>query len=64
MKAVIVADEIFTLPQTFPDNEVRKGQLTMELKRLRQAQQGLLWAPDSNELPIVSWESCTFHFKA
>jgi stearoyl-CoA desaturase (delta-9 desaturase) len=50
-------------PQTFPDNEVRKGQLTMELKRLREAQEGLAWAPDSNDLPIVSWESCTFSFR-
>jgi hypothetical protein len=44
--------------QVFPDNEVRKGQLAMQLKRLREAQDGLVWAPDSNELPVVSWESC------
>jgi len=51
------------LPQAFPDNEVRKGQLTMQLKRLRETQEGLRWAPDSNELPVVSWDSCVFSFR-
>jgi stearoyl-CoA desaturase (Delta-9 desaturase) len=41
----------------FPDNEVRKGQLTMRLKRLRMEQDSLLWPQDSNDLPIISWES-------
>ena len=49
---------MIVLRQTFPDNEVRKGQLTMQLKRLRETQEGLVWAPDSNELPIISWDSC------
>ncbi|TFK47579.1 delta 9-fatty acid desaturase protein [Heliocybe sulcata] len=43
--------------KTFPDNEVRKGQLTMQLKRLRQTQEKLTWAPDSNDLPVITWES-------
>jgi len=43
--------------KTFPDNEVRKGQLTMQLKRLRETQKCLRWAPDSNELPVISWDS-------
>ena len=51
---------MYLLPQSFPDNEVRKGQLTMQLKRLRETQEGLRWAPDSNELPVVSWDSCKF----
>lgn len=50
--------------KVFPDNEVRKGQLTMQLKRLRETQEGLSWAPDSNELPIISWESCECCFPA
>lgn len=33
----------------------------MQLKRLREAQDTLVWAPDSNELPVVDWESCTLH---
>ena len=44
--------------KTFPDNEVKKGQLTMQLKRLREKQEGLNWAPDSNDLPVIGWESC------
>ncbi|KAI0937509.1 hypothetical protein AcV7_003516 [Taiwanofungus camphoratus] len=43
--------------KVFPENEVRKGQLTMQLKRLRETQDGLLFAPDVNELPVISWES-------
>ncbi|KAH9852508.1 delta 9-fatty acid desaturase protein [Lenzites betulinus] len=43
--------------KTFPDNEVAKGQLTMQLKRLREKQEGLNWAPDSNDLPVIDWKS-------
>jgi len=43
--------------KVFPDNEVRKGQLTMQLKRLRQTQEGLVWPQDNVELPVISWES-------
>lgn len=43
--------------QTFPDNEVRKGELTMQLKKLRAKQDHLLWPADNNDLPVVSWES-------
>jgi stearoyl-CoA desaturase (delta-9 desaturase) len=48
--------------KVFPDNEVRKGQLTMELKKLRRTQEKLAWPSDSNDLPVISWESCTFYF--
>ncbi|TFY81300.1 hypothetical protein EWM64_g2712 [Hericium alpestre] len=41
---------------TFPDNEVKKGQLTMQLKRLRETQDGLVW-PHDNDLPVISWQS-------
>ncbi|CAK5272212.1 unnamed protein product [Mycena citricolor] len=43
--------------KVFPDNEVRKGQLTMQLKRLRETQEKLAWPTDSNDLPVISWES-------
>jgi stearoyl-CoA desaturase (delta-9 desaturase) len=43
--------------KVFPDNEVRKGQLTMQLKRLRQTQENLAWPADSNDLPVISWTS-------
>jgi len=45
--------------KTFPDNEVRKGQLTMQLKRLREDQENVVWPSDSNDLPVVDWETCT-----
>ncbi|KAI6099495.1 hypothetical protein EDD16DRAFT_1658265 [Pisolithus croceorrhizus] len=42
----------FNIPlQTFPENEVRKGQLTMHLKRLREAQETLTWPSDNSHLP-------------
>jgi stearoyl-CoA desaturase (delta-9 desaturase) len=43
--------------KTFPDNEIRKGQLTMELKKLREVQDKIVWPSTSNDLPIVSWDS-------
>lgn len=38
--------------------EIRKGQLTMELKRLKETQDSLTWPSDSDDLPIINWESC------
>ncbi|KAF9003440.1 delta 9-fatty acid desaturase protein [Cyathus striatus] len=43
--------------KVFPDNEVRKGQLTMQLKKLRATQDHLVWPTDSNDLPVVTWDS-------
>ncbi|KAJ7262041.1 delta 9-fatty acid desaturase protein [Mycena rebaudengoi] len=43
--------------RVFPDNEVRKGQFTMQLKRLRETQESLVWPPDSNDLPVINWQS-------
>jgi len=43
--------------KVFPENEVRKGQLTMQLKRLREVQEKLSWPSDNSHLPVVSWES-------
>ncbi|KAF8723813.1 hypothetical protein AX14_009161 [Amanita brunnescens Koide BX004] len=42
--------------KVFPENEVKKGQLTMQLKKLRETQEKLQW-PNDADLPIVSWES-------
>ena len=30
----------------------------MQLKRLREKQEKIAWPSDSNDLPVVSWESC------
>ncbi|KAF8970116.1 delta 9-fatty acid desaturase protein [Flammula alnicola] len=43
--------------KVFPGNEIRKGQLTMELKKLKETQERLVWPIDSNDLRVVSWES-------
>uniref|UniRef100_A0A0W0F6L9 stearoyl-CoA 9-desaturase n=1 Tax=Moniliophthora roreri TaxID=221103 RepID=A0A0W0F6L9_MONRR len=43
--------------KVFPDNEVRKGELTMQLKKLRETQDNLTWPTDSNDLPVISWET-------
>jgi stearoyl-CoA desaturase (delta-9 desaturase) len=40
----------------FPDNEVRKGRLTMELKKLRQVQEEIQW-PTEEALPVIDWAS-------
>lgn len=46
--------------KVFPENEVRKGQLTMQLKQLRELQDGVTWAPEVQELPVISWETCAY----
>ncbi|KAK0506400.1 delta 9-fatty acid desaturase protein [Armillaria luteobubalina] len=43
--------------KVFPDNEVRKGLLTMQLKRLRETQESLVWPSNSEDLPVVSFDS-------
>ncbi|KAH9974014.1 delta9-fatty acid desaturase [Lactifluus volemus] len=43
--------------KTFSDNEVKKGQLTMQLKRLRETQDELIWPQGSVDLPVISWQS-------
>jgi len=44
--------------KVFPENEIKKGQLTMELKRLNQKSVDLNWPTSSDHLPVISWESC------
>jgi len=43
--------------KAFPDNEVQKGQLTMELKKLKAKSDKIEWPMDSNDLPVITWES-------
>jgi len=43
--------------KAFPDNEVKKGQLTMQLKRLRETQERIAWPQDARDLPVISWQS-------
>ena len=44
----------------FPNNEIRKGQLSMQLKRLREKQDVITWAPTVEDLPVISWDSCAY----
>ncbi|KAG8961516.1 hypothetical protein FRC00_012036 [Tulasnella sp. 408] len=50
--------------KSFPENEVKKGQLTMELKRLKAKSEKIEWPVDSNDLPVVSWDSFQEQAKA
>ncbi|TCD66939.1 hypothetical protein EIP91_000717 [Steccherinum ochraceum] len=43
--------------KVFPENEVKKGQLAMQLKKLREVQDGVTWAPHEDGLPVTTWES-------
>ena len=44
----------------FPEREIDKGRLTMQLKKLKAKQDTLEWPIDSNDLPVINWESCRF----
>lgn len=41
--------------KVFPDNEVKKGQMTMELKKIKARSESLEWPKSSNDLPIINW---------
>jgi len=43
--------------KVFPENEVAKGQLTMQLKKLRAKQDRLVWPTDSKDMPVITWDS-------
>ncbi|CAO1613552.1 unnamed protein product [Jaminaea pallidilutea] len=42
--------------KTFPDNEIKKGQLAMQLQNAHEMQEKLEWPKSSNNLPVISWE--------
>ncbi|KIJ18062.1 hypothetical protein PAXINDRAFT_9147 [Paxillus involutus ATCC 200175] len=37
---------------------LKKGELTMELKRLRHKQEALCWSCAKSDLPVITWEDC------
>jgi len=39
----------------FPDNEVRKGRLAMELQKLHEENADIAWPTSANHLPVISW---------
>ncbi|KAI6032466.1 hypothetical protein EDC04DRAFT_2868935 [Pisolithus marmoratus] len=56
-KWFIWAREKVNLASHLKRTEVRKGQLTMHLKRLHETQEMLSWPSDNGHLPVISWES-------
>ncbi|TFY65973.1 hypothetical protein EVG20_g5120 [Dentipellis fragilis] len=42
--------------KVFPDEEVRMGQLTMQLKQLKKEQDRLRPPPDPKDLPVIDWD--------
>lgn len=46
--------------RVFPEREIDKGRLTMELRKLKARQEMIEWPMDSNDLPVINWESCEF----
>ena len=42
----------------FPDNEIKKGELSMHLKKLKRTQDSLHWPAPATDLPVVEWETC------
>jgi stearoyl-CoA desaturase (delta-9 desaturase) len=46
--------------KVFPDNEVRKGQFAMQLKKLHQEQSQIEWPTDSHDLPVINWQRCEY----
>ena len=44
--------------RVFPENEINKGELAMQLKKLKKVQDNIRWPIQVDDLPIVSWEKC------
>jgi stearoyl-CoA desaturase (delta-9 desaturase) len=44
--------------RVFPSNEIKKGALSMQLKKLHKLQGSLKWPELVGVLPTVSWETC------
>jgi stearoyl-CoA desaturase (delta-9 desaturase) len=42
--------------KVFPDNEIKKGQLAMRLKKLQSAAKEIVWPMTSNDLPVLTWD--------
>lgn len=44
--------------KVFSGNEIEKGMLTMELKRLKKVQDGLVWPLKTKDLAVWTWDRC------
>lgn len=47
--------------RVFPENEIVKGSLNMQLKQLKTVQDRVKWPVVSRELPVIEWETCKWH---
>ncbi|GAA5955869.1 hypothetical protein JCM3765_000024 [Sporobolomyces pararoseus] len=45
--------------KTFPDNEIRTGQLAMQMKKISQEAEEINWPKSSNHLPVLTWDDFT-----
>jgi stearoyl-CoA desaturase (Delta-9 desaturase) len=45
--------------RVFSSNEIEKCALTMQLKKLKQVQDSLVWPVTPKDLPVITWETCT-----
>lgn len=52
MKSVGLASNL----KKFPDNEVQKGRVAMQLQKLNEQQSELSWPKNYNDLPVISWD--------
>ena len=50
--------------KTFPDNEVKKGRLAMQLQKAHEFGQQLEWPKSSAHLPVISWDDFVEESKA
>jgi len=45
--------------KTFPDNEIKTGQLAMQMKQIKAAAEEIKWPKSSNHLPVLTWDDFT-----
>lgn len=44
----------------FPQNEIEKSAFAMKVKALKQMQDRLEWPTPLADLPVITWDTCTF----
>ncbi|GAA5942829.1 stearoyl-CoA 9-desaturase [Sporobolomyces koalae] len=45
--------------KTFPDNEIRTGQIAMQMKKIQKDAETINWPKSSNHLPVLTWDEFT-----
>lgn len=44
--------------KTFPDNEIKAGQLATRINALAKLSDEIQWPKRSNDLPVLTWDQC------